>query len=230
MAGNAVLKDDQYSDALPKGATLLGDQFTITDRIGAGGFGITYRAQDNVLGREVVIKECFSVDFCMRVGTDVVVADLANEKQYRSIVQMFMREARSLAKLRHPNIVGVHRAFEENETAYMALDLIEGQDLLDFIDLNPGSLTPELVTDILVSMLDAVQKIHEVDLLHRDISPDNIMIEKDGTPVLIDFGAARGDASRRTRAISSLLVVKEGYSPKELYLAGSKQTPAICMH
>ena len=226
MTENAALKQDRYSEALPRGAMLLGDQFTITDRIGAGGFGITYRAQDNILGRTVVIKECFSVDFCRREGKDVVVADQAHEKQYRSIVEMFMREARSLAKLRHPNIVGVHRAFEENQTAYMALDLIEGQDLLDFIDLNPGSLTPSLVTDILLAMLDAVQKIHEVDLLHRDISPDNIMIEQDGTPVLIDFGAARGDASRRTRAVSSLLVVKEGYSPKELYLAGSKQTPA----
>lgn len=226
MNVNAVLKEDRYSEALPQGATLLGDQFTITDRLGAGGFGITYRAQDNVLGRTVVIKECFSADFCRRDGKNVIVGNAAHEKQYRSIVEMFMREARSLAKLRHPNIVGVHRAFEENQTAYMALDLIEGQDLLDFIDLNPDSLTPELVTDILMAMLDAVQKIHERDLLHRDISPDNIMIEKDGTPVLIDFGAARGDASRRTRAVSSLLVVKEGYSPKELYLAGSMQTPA----
>lgn len=221
-----MLKTDHYSEALPPGATLLGDQFTITGRLGAGGFGITYRAQDNVLGRTVVIKECFSADFCKRVGQDVLVANPANEKQYRSIVEMFMREARSLAKLRHPNIVGVHRAFEENQTAYMALDLIEGQDLLDFIELNPASLTPALVTDILMAILDAVQKIHDRDLLHRDISPDNIMIEKDGTPVLIDFGAARGDASRRTRAVSSLLVVKEGYSPKELYLAGSMQTPA----
>ncbi|MEM6941416.1 MAG: protein kinase [Pseudomonadota bacterium] len=212
---------------LPNGTTLSGDQFTITRRLSAGGFGITYLAEDNTLGRTVVIKECFPEDFCMRDGTNVIVRSADKLNQFRSIVKMFMREARSLAKLRHPNIVGVHRAFEENDTAYMALDLIDGHDMLDILE-SPArtQFTPERVKDILLQLLHAIETVHDADLLHRDISPDNIIIEKTGVPVLIDFGAARGDASRRTRAISSMLVVKDGYSPQEFYLAGSMQTPS----
>ena len=160
------------------------------------------------------------------MAKNVIARNKTFAKPVRSIVRMFMREARSLAKLRHPNIVGVHRAFEENETAYMALDLIDGRDLFDILKKNATKLSPGRVKNILLQLLDAVEKVHELDLLHRDISPDNIVIEKSGTPVLIDFGAARGDASRHTRAVSSLLVVKDGYSPQEFYAAGSEQTPS----
>ena len=211
--------------ALPVGTVLSGDQFTITGQLGAGGFGITYRAQDNILGREIVIKECFPEDFCIRTGKNVVARNTAHAKPFRSIVNMFMREARSLAKLRHPNIVGVHRAFEENETAYMAIDLIDGRDLFDLLDEHASLLSPTRVKDILLQLLDAIEKVHQAGLLHRDISPDNIIIEKTGTPVLIDFGAARADATRHTRAVSSLLVVKDGYSPQEFYVVGSDQSP-----
>ncbi len=224
---NAATDSKTLDPGLPNGTNLCGDQFTITRRLSAGGFGITYLAEDNTLGRTVVIKECYPEDFCVRDGKDVIVRSADKLNQFRSIVKMFMREARSLAKLRHPNIVGVHRAFEENETAYMALDLIDGHDLLDILDSDQKRhLTPERVKDILLQLLHAIEMVHDNDLLHRDISPDNIIIEKTGTPVLIDFGAARGDASRRTRAISSMLVVKDGYSPQEFYLAGSMQTPS----
>ncbi|MEM6384709.1 MAG: serine/threonine-protein kinase [Pseudomonadota bacterium] len=211
--------------ALPVGSMLSGEQFTITGQLGAGGFGITYRAQDNVLGREIVIKECFPEDFCVRTDNNVVARNKNHAKPFRSIVNMFMREARSLAKLRHPNIVGVHRAFEENETAYMAIDLIDGRDLFDILEEHASLLSPARVKGILLQLLDAIQKVHEAGLLHRDISPDNIIIEKTGTPVLIDFGAARADATRHTRAVSSLLVVKDGYSPQEFYVTGSDQAP-----
>jgi serine/threonine protein kinase len=211
--------------ALPIGTKLSGDQFTIVGHLGAGGFGITYHAQDNTLGRTIVIKECFPEDFCVRHGLDVVPRSQNYAKPMRSIVNMFMREARSLAKLRHPNIVGVHRAFEENETAYMALDWIDGRDLFDILEAGSPALSPARVSDILLQLLDAIEKVHEMGLLHRDISPDNILLEKNGTPVLIDFGAARADSNRHTRAVSSLLVVKDGYSPQEFYVAGSEQAP-----
>ena len=215
-----------FEHALPVGAVLSDNQFKITGHLGAGGFGITYRAQDNVLGRTVVIKECFPEDFCMREGKTVIARGQSYAKALRSIVKLFMREARSLAKLRHPNIVGVHGAFEEHQTAYMVLDLIDGQDLLDILTDNSAKLSPKRVRSILVQLLDAIENVHSVGLLHRDIAPDNIIIEKSGTPVLIDFGAARADASSRTRAISSMLVVKDGYSPHEFYVAGSEQTPS----
>jgi len=212
---------------LPNGTTLCGNQFTITRRLSAGGFGLTYLAEDTTLGRTIVMKECYPEDLCLRDGKNVLMRNALQTSQFRSIIDMFMREARSLAKLRHPNIVGVHRAFEENGTAYMALDLIDGHDMLDILDGKTGDLPgPERVKEILLQLLHAIETVHDHDLLHRDISPDNIIIEKTGVPVLIDFGAARGDASRRTRAISSMLVVKDGYSPQEFYMAGSIQTPS----
>lgn len=212
--------------ALPIGATLLDGQFIITGHLGAGGFGKTYRAEDTVLGRTIVIKECFPKDFCVRENMNVVPRMEAYAEPFRSTVEMFIREARSLAKLRHPNIVGVHRAFEENRTAYMALELIDGCELFSLLKSRKLRMSPNTVSRILMQLLDAIEKVHDLDLLHRDISPDNIIMEKTGAPVLIDFGAARGDASRRTRAVSSILVVKDGYSPCEFYAAGSEQTPS----
>ena len=213
-------------DSLPDGTLLLGDEFRIIGRLGAGGFGITYLATDVYLDRSVVIKECYPEAFCARSGKTVSVRSQDNIDKYRSIVKMFMREARAIAKLRHPNIIGVHRVFEDNRTAYLALDLIDGQDLQALVAAKSPLITPERVQDMLAKVLDAVQLIHDQDLLHRDISPDNILLDKWGSPVLIDFGAAREEASRETRAISAVMVVKDGYSPQEFYTAGTKQTPA----
>ncbi len=212
-------------EALPNGTALLGDQFTIKRRLGNGGFGITYLAQDNYLGRNVVVKECYPEVFCRRDGKSVYVRSDQHYEKYRSIVTMFMREARTIAKMRHPNIVGVHRIFEDNDTAYMVLDLIEGRDLLDIIKKGDQKLKPRQVQEILIKLLDAVDTVHRQDLLHRDISPDNILLDKWGSPVLIDFGAAREEASRETRELSAVLVVKDGYSPQEFYFAGGKQSP-----
>ena len=213
-------------EALPNGTKLLGDQFTIKRRLGNGGFGITYLARDNYLDRSVVVKECYPEVFCRRDGKNVYVRSDQHYEKYRSIVTMFMREARTIAKMRHPNVVGVHRIFEDNDTAYMILDLIDGRDLLDIIKNDEQTLTPPQIQEILVKLLDAVDVVHRQDLLHRDISPDNILLDKWGSPVLIDFGAAREEASRETRELSAVLVVKDGYSPQEFYFAGGKQSPS----
>ncbi|MDP5359894.1 MAG: serine/threonine protein kinase, partial [Paracoccaceae bacterium] len=218
--------DEQRSDALPDGTALLGTQFTIDRPLSNGGFGITYLAKDNLLDRNVVIKECYPEVFCARDGINVVVRSAQHKEKYRKIVEMFMREARSIAMMRHPNIVGVHRIFEYNQTAYMVLDLIQGRDLLNIIKDDRESLSADQVKEILIKLLDAVDLVHRNDLLHRDISPDNILLDKWGNPVLIDFGAAREEASRETRALSTVLIVKDGYSPQEFYFAGGKQGPS----
>lgn len=211
-------------DGLPDGMSLMDGEFTITGRISHGGFGITYLAYDNSLNRTVVIKECYPEAFCnRRDNSSVVVRSSAHEDQYKSIVQMFMREARSIAKMRHPNIVGVHRVFEDNHTAYMALDLIDGDDLKEIMEDEDRTLTPTQIKDMLFKILDAIELVHAHDLLHRDISPDNILLDKWGNPVLIDFGAAREEASKKSHMISTVMIVKDGYSPQEFYFAGSKQ-------
>ncbi|WP_347313570.1 serine/threonine protein kinase [Defluviimonas sp. SAOS-178_SWC] len=145
------------------------------------------------------------------------------EQEFGKILELFEKEARALSELQHPYIVGVHQIFKDNDTAYMALDFIDGRDLLQVIETEPGRLSPAVIKDLLLKVLDAVAYMHDNDILHRDISPDNILLEADNSPVLIDFGAARESATQVSRVLSKVLTVKDGYSPQEFYLAGSEQ-------
>lgn len=203
---------------------LLG-QFTIDSFLNSGGFGITYLARDS-LDRRVVVKECFPSSFCRRTGNVVGARTRQRDEEFRCTVKLFLQEALNLSKLDHPYIIKVHQVFEDNETAYMAMDYIEGPDLLETVEGKVPPLPPEQIVTLLRKMLDAVGYVHDQGLLHRDISPDNILLNKfTGNPVLIDFGASRKDETRKSRALSGLRVVKDGYSPQEFYIAGSKQAP-----
>ncbi len=228
--GKAQVQDssddkDNFVDELKPGTKLMHGQYTIERFLNAGGFGITYLANDS-LERKVVIKECFPGAFCRRSRYVVQARSRAHQNELKSIVRLFVQEARSLAKLDHPNIVGVHQVFEDNETAYMALDFVEGRDLLDIIEDPNEGLTPPQIKNILKEVLGAVGFIHDQNILHRDISPDNILINSQFHPVLIDFGAAREEATKQSRVLSALRVVKDGYSPQEFYIAGSDQSPS----
>lgn len=216
---------DSFVDELKPGTKLMHGQYTIESFLNAGGFGITYLAKDS-LDRKIVIKECFPGAFCRRSRYVVQARSRAHQNELKSIVRLFVQEARSLAKLDHPNIVGVHQVFEDNDTAYMALDFVEGRDLLDTIEDPTTTLTPPQIKNILREVLGAVGFIHDQGILHRDISPDNILINQDFHPVLIDFGAAREEATKQSRVLSALRVVKDGYSPQEFYIAGSEQSPS----
>lgn len=220
-----AVADETFGDELPKGTTLLQGQYTLTRFLNAGGFGITYLARDS-LDRTVVIKECFPSAMCCRRQRSVRVRSESYQEDFQSIVKYFGQEARRLAKLSHPNIVGVHQVFEDNQTAYMALDFVRGQDLLDLIEYEPDRLSPTDVRRLLMKLLGAVAYIHDRDILHRDISPDNILVDDANSPVLIDFGAAREEATRRTRLVTQQATVKDGYSPQEFYVAGAQQTPS----
>lgn len=209
---------------LPDGTSLLNGQYKIERYLSSGGFGVTYLARDS-LDRQVVIKECYPEAICTRSHQSVVARTTAYQGEFGSLIAMFVREARNLAQLRHPNIVGVHQVFENFGTAYMALDLVEGQDLLTMTETEKNPFTPGKIKKLLLKLLDAIATVHDHDMLHRDISPDNILVDVWGNPVLIDFGAAREQASKKSRAVSQLMVVKDGYSPQEFYISGSRQGP-----
>jgi len=213
------------NDELPPGSRLLFGQFTIESFLNSGGFGIVYLARDS-LDRRVVIKECYPSAFCRRVGTTVGARSRQQQDGFEAAVRSFMQEAVTLSKLDHPNIVKVHHVFEDNETAYMAMDYIDGPDLLQTVEGSARPLTPKEIIAHLTTMLDALDHVHGQGLLHRDISPDNILLDKTtGRPILIDFGASRKEVTRKSRAVSGLRVVKDGYSPQEFYVHGSKQAP-----
>jgi hypothetical protein len=214
----SVEEQYQAKDELPPGTKLSNGTYTIVEHLKSGGFGITYLATDT-LGRRVVIKECFPSGICTRASQAVKARSRIYVSNVANLVDKFVAEAHSLAKLSHPNIVKVHQVFKENETAYMALDYVEGHDLLEVMSSSTLAITPAGVRSTLLKLLDAVGAVHEKGLLHRDISPDNILIDAKRQPILIDFGAAR-EQERTDNAASTLHVVKDGYSPQELYLRG----------
>jgi serine/threonine protein kinase len=213
---------ETFGDELSRGTKLCGGQYVIDEYLNSGGFGITYLARDS-LSRKVVIKECFPGAMCFRANQTVRLRSKSGELEFAKILDLFEKEARALSELQHPRIVGVHQIFHDNGTAYMALDYVEGRDLLQIMRDQPERFEPDDIRRLLINLLDAVAYVHDHGILHRDISPDNILLEEDNSPVLIDFGAARENAARVSRVLSKILTVKDGYSPQEFYLAGSKQ-------
>lgn len=210
--------------ALAEGTNLVGD-YTVERVLGAGGFGITYLAREMALGRPVTIKEYFPSDFAARKdGLEAVPRSQESAGDYGWGLERFVAEAQTLARFHHPNIVGVHRYFRANNTAYMVLHYEEGQSLKNWLK-NLGRVPRQADLDrVIAPMLDALEVIHAADFLHRDIAPDNVIVRKDGQPVLIDFGSARGEVARNSKTISAL--VKPGYSPYEQYAEkNSRQGP-----
>ncbi len=217
--------DEPKIEGLQPGAKLLRGQYEILRFLSNGGFGITYLARDS-LERDVVIKECYPGALCHRNGDLVEPVEPGYENDLRSIIELFIQEARNHARLVHPNIVDVHQVFEDNNTAYIAMDFIQGCDLLDYVENPDNDAGPDFIVQVTEKMLSAVSFIHQSGMLHRDISPDNILIDENGEPELIDFGAAREQAANQSAALLTLRVIKDGYSPHEFYVRGAEQDPS----
>ena len=213
---------EHYADELSPGTRLRIGQCSIVEYLNSGGFGITYLAKDS-LDRNVVVKECFPSAMCRRTENQVQTRSRAHNASFANVVKLFQTEARNQAKLTHRNIAAVHQVFSENNTAYMVIDYVDGSDMMEIIE-DGVPIAPEVVQHWLRKTLSAIQYVHDRGILHRDISPDNILIDSDNEPILIDFGSARDLAVRKTRALSALRVVKSGYSPHEMYIAGCAQT------
>ncbi len=212
--------------ALPSGTELAGD-YRIDRVLGAGGFGVTYLADEMALSRAVTIKEYFPSDFAARTnGLDASPRSQDCAGDYKWGLDRFIAEAQTLAKFDHSHIVKVYRTFKANNTAYMVLHWEEGQSLKSWLKTLGRAPRQKELDRIIAPLLDALETIHKANFLHRDIAPDNIIIRKSGDPVLIDFGAARGDiaAHSKTKTVSAL--VKPGYSPYEQYAETSKQQGA----
>jgi serine/threonine protein kinase len=203
-------------DELLPGSTLLLGQYRIARFLNSGGFGITYIARDG-LGRDVVLKECFVEAFCSRKDSSVQSRSDNNRAHLTRALASFAEEARILASLSHPNIVRIHQLFEENNTAYMSLDFVAGHDLIEIVDEKKMTLGPDQIVGMAAKLISAVGHVHDNQLLHCDISPDNICVTHAGEPVLIDFGAARRVVDGVVQKHSGFTLVKDGYSPHELY-------------
>ncbi len=200
--------------ALPEGTELVGD-YRIRRVLGAGGFGITYLADEEALGRLVTIKEYFPAEFAARRKRSAAPRSRDVAEDYQWGLDRFIEEAQTLARFDHPNIVRVHRYFRANDTAYLVLKFEEGGSCKVWLKGLKRAPRQAELDKMIAPLLDALEIIHNADFLHRDIAPDNIMVRKDGSPVLIDFGSARGAMMSQSRTVSAL--VKPGYSPYEQY-------------
>ncbi|MGB5837566.1 MAG: serine/threonine-protein kinase [Albidovulum sp.] len=209
-------------DELSAGTQLFGDQYTITNFLHKGRFGITYMANDS-LARTIVIKECFPQSICHRRGIDVLPASSAHNAEFAAAIAHFDQEARRHAKLSHPNIAKIHQVFRDNGTAYITMDYVNGFDLVEIID-EDTPIDPAVAERWLRKLLSAVKHVHCAGILHRNISPDNILITENYEPVLIDFGTAREQVAQTSRALSTLRSIDDGYSPYELHMTGGDQT------
>lgn len=199
--------------ALPAGTKLRQGAYTVGKVWGQGGFGLTYKAGDMTLRRFVAIKEFFPAG-CSRTGATVTPAHTTRAETFARSKANFVREATTLARFNHPGIVRVYSVFEENNTAYMVMEFLEGQTLGQRLQ-EKGVLPETEVTPILRQVVEALQAVHGAGLLHRDLKPDNIFLASDGRVVLIDFGTAREFAPDKTRAMTRELT--PGYAPLEQY-------------
>ncbi|MDE3225548.1 MAG: serine/threonine protein kinase [Nitrospirota bacterium] len=199
--------------ALPVGAFL--HEYRILSVLGSGGFGITYLAQDFNLECKVAIKELFPPSLVTRVG-DRTVLPRANawRDPFENALKQFLAEARTLASFRHPNIVRVRRFFETNGTAYMVMEYEEGESLFRWVS-GRGCPNRRTVLDVIMLVLNGLEAVHRAGFLHLDMKPSNIVVRPDGSPVLLDFGAARRLTTDKGKPITAILT--PGYAPYEQY-------------
>ncbi len=215
------MNDTLTASALRPGVTLNNGNYTIVDKIGQGGFGITYRAVQNNLNRTVCIKEYFLSGRCMRsTQTNNIGCPDAEGALYEKYRKGFVKEAETVASLSHPNVVEIINIFSENNTSYMVMPFIEGRSLESIVK-HQGPLSFAEAMNYLAQIAEAVEYVHSRHILHRDIKPSNIMITLEHRAILIDFGSAREFIEDATQAHTSILT--HGYAPPEQYSKVSRK-------
>ena len=202
-------------DVLSTGTSL--ENFVITGLIGQGGFGIVYLARDTQSGRTVAIKEFLPTAIAARrTGSHVLPINADMARAYANGLKGFLREANLLSEFAHPALVAVHRAWEQNSTAYMAMQYYPGKTLRE-VRLRDRNRPSEAQIRVWMSpVFDAVAELHAHRVIHRDISPDNILVMAAGHTVLLDLGAARQVLGGMTQALTTIL--KPGFAPIEQYV------------
>lgn len=209
-----------------KPGVILKERYKIEEVIGAGGFGITYRAWDPLLQSYVAIKEYYPSGIATRSAdsSKVCVPVGQEQREYHRGRIRFLKEAQDVARFQsEPNIVSIYDYLEENDTAYMVMEYLHGCTLKQYIREHGGRLDTDHILHICLSVLDALAVVHKAGMIHRDISPENIFICEDLTVKLIDFGAAKQVYLDGEQTMS--VVLKPGYAPPEQYAKKDKQGP-----
>ena len=216
--------EKKFPTALRAG-TVLNGRYIVGRVLGQGGFGITYLALDTQLNAKVAVKEFMPSELATRVdGTTVSVLAESKTEAFTYGAERFLEEARTLAKfIGHPNIAGVTSYFDENDTSYFVMDYIEGISFKTYIAGHGGKVSVEEALNVMIPVLQALTAVHAEGFIHRDVTPDNIYITKDGMVKLLDFGSARYSIGDKSKSLD--VILKVGYAPKEQYIRRSRQGP-----
>lgn len=200
---------------LPVG-TMLNGRYRVEKVIGAGGFGITYRALDHKTGIKKAVKEYFQSGVVNRIPgtTQVLIAAPKRHEEFVYGRERLLREAQIVAKFQSAGIVRVDDYFEENGTSYMVMEYLDSQTLEDYLVSQRRLMTPDEAVKAGVRIAEALEEIHRAGVVHRDIAPDNIFIDSDGDVKIIDFGSAR---LSKEDTDDRLIVLKPGFAPPEQY-------------
>lgn len=203
-----------FAAPLPAG-TALGEG-VVAGVIGQGGFGVVYRVEDAARGRAFAVKEYLPAQLAVRRSDGrLEPSSPVHAATYAAGLRGFLDEARLLARMRHPGLVEVLASWEDHGTAYMAMPLYEGPTLERLIVEQPGGIGVERLRAIVAPLLGALETVHAAGCVHRDVSPDNVIVRPDAGAVLLDLGAARRTIGERVRATTVML--KAGYAPIEQY-------------
>lgn len=206
--------------------SLLNNRYIIGRSIGYGGFGITYIAWDSKLERRVAIKEYMPSDYATRIPGNLTVTIYDGERHNEFMVglQKFMEEAQRLSKFQTtPGIVKIYDTFARNLTAYIVMEYLDGVTLKEYLKENGGKMPYDKALEVMLPVLAALNAVHQEGIIHRDISPDNIFLTKEGEVKLLDFGAARYASNGYSKSLS--VILKPGYAPEEQYFSHGRQGP-----
>ena len=205
--------------------SLLNDQYLVGRALGAGGFAITYLGWDIRLARRIAIKEYMPSGMASRsIDTSQVVPHGSAKDDFNYGLERFLDEARMVAQFEgHPGIIAVTNFFPAHGTAYLVMEYLEGTTLKDYLKDHGGRLGFNEALGIMTPVMDALRELHRVNVLHRDISPDNIYVTAGGQVKLLDFGAARQALRDRSQRLS--VILKVGYAPEEQYRSTGNQGP-----
>ena len=208
-----------------KPGTILADRYIVGKVIGFGGFGVTYIGWDALLETKVAIKEYLPSEFSTRVvgQTQVTVFSGDKKEQFSDGMKKFVDEAKKLAKFHStPGIVKIFDSFEANNTAYIIMELLEGETLAEKLK-REKKIPEEQAVEMMKPIISSLEAVHRDGIIHRDIAPDNIFVTKSGEVKLIDFGAARYATTTHSRSLT--VIIKPGYSPEEQYRSRGDQGP-----
>lgn len=210
---------------LKPGSQLQGGRYRIESVLGQGGFGITYLGVQTSLDDKVAIKEFFMRELCNRdpETMGVSVGSVGSRELVNNFRKKFIKEARNIRKLKHRNIVPIIDVFEENGTAYYVMEYLEGGNFSSIVS-NGGPLDEPAALSCIRQLAAALEEVHANGMLHLDIKPTNVMLDKRGQAVLIDFGVSKHYDESGSQTSSGLTGISEGYAPLEQYDASSLKT------